>query len=83
MSLIGHKIVYLSFRFQCQSFRVSELKLWMKMEISVSGVAGWQHLVDKGMGVDSIMGIGAHEIHPSLLQHIVGASLGFFAVESS
>lgn len=41
---------------------MSELKLWMNAGISVSGVAGWPHLIDRGLGVDSIMGIGAHGV---------------------
>lgn len=44
MSINGHKIVSLAFQSQCQGLKVSELKLWMKKEMLVFGVAGGRHL---------------------------------------
>ena len=39
--------------------------------------------VDEGLGIHGVVGVGAHELHPSALYHLVGAFLGFLAVESA
>ena len=39
--------------------------------------------VDEGLGVHGVVRVGAHELDPSALNHLVGALLGFVAIEST